>query len=143
MFRVKIIKQLILGLTSLTVATMTNPGAIEASQVPVRWFLGNWNCTIDGRPARMNWQVASRTEQDCRGGICSSTEIAYYRGRFSDNGGSWVELASLRNSNSDIHIRYLGREQDNWYLRYTPSSRSARGYTTWRSNRYPLVCQKL
>lgn len=47
----------------------------------------------------------------------------------------------FQQSKQDLGIRYLGAEQDNWYLRYNSRTKIADGWTTWRGNRYPLQCR--
>jgi hypothetical protein len=107
------------------------------------WFFGTWDCTIDGRPAQMQWYVVDDPQTTCNGGVCSSTSGVRVVGRFSDNGSAWVPLGKRFSSSqrNDLGIRYLGGEQDNWYLKYNPSTRVADGWTTWRGNRYPLQCR--
>lgn len=117
--------------------------AANASQVAVEnWYMGDSNCTIDGRPARMNWKVVSEWVGSCSGDICSGYESAKLVGKFSDNGGAWVPLARTSSSHNVLNIRYLGAEPDNWMLQYNPRLRRAIGWTTWHGNHYPLVCWK-
>jgi hypothetical protein len=124
-------------------AILPGTTSAHASQVPGQWYFGNWNnCKIDGRPARMQWKVVDDPQTQCNGNICSSTSGVKVIGRFSDNGSAWVPLAVRYNRTNEVGIRYLGREQDDWMLRYNPSNRVATGYTTWRGNRYALSCRR-
>ncbi|MBD2448659.1 hypothetical protein H6G76_16170 [Nostoc sp. FACHB-152] len=115
----------------------------KASQIASEWFFGLWDCNIDGRPAQMQWKVVNDPQTSCNGDICSTTSGVRLVGRFSDHGSAWVPLAkSFSNSRrQDLGIRYLGAEQDNWYLRYNSRTKIANGWTTWRGNRYPLQCR--
>lgn len=108
------------------------------------WARGDLNCRIDGRPARMNWQVVNDPQTECDGNICSSTSGVKTVGRFSDNGSAWVELGmtDLANQGRTLNIRYLGGEQNNWQLTHDAYTEVATGWTTWRGNRYPLSCWK-
>ncbi|MEE3717825.1 DUF6006 family protein [Tumidithrix elongata RA019] len=115
-------------------------GQAIASQVATEWYFGRWNCNIDGRSARMQWSVVNDPQTNCSGGVCSTTSGVRIVGRFSDNGSAWVPLAKQRSSSTTLNIRYLGAEQDNWFLRYDRSSNIANGWTTWRGNRYSLRC---
>jgi hypothetical protein len=115
---------------------------VNASVVVREWFFGNWDCLIDGRPARMQWYIVDDPQTTCHDNVCSSTSAVRVVGRFSDSGGPWVPLARQWSRGNQLGIRYLGREQDNWYLSYNSVTRAARGWTTWRGNRYPLQCSK-
>jgi Family of unknown function (DUF6006) len=64
-------------------------GSTVASQV-AGWWGGNWNCNIDGRPARMRWNVVDDSQTTCNGNICSTTSGVRWKGSFSDNGSRWV-----------------------------------------------------
>jgi hypothetical protein len=122
-------KTLISLLAILAILPGTN--SAHASQAASQWYFGNWNdCKIDGRPAKMQWKVVDDSQTQCDGNICQSTS------------GNWVPLSVRYNRTNEVGIRYLGREQDNWVLRYNPNSRVATGYTTWRGNRYPLSCRR-
>ncbi len=115
-------------------------GDTQASQVVSQWYLGKWNCSIDGRPAKMQWLVVDDTQTSCSGDVCSSSSGVKVVGRFSDNGSAWVPLSKRYLQGNEFGIRYLGKEQDNWLLRYNPQAKVANGWTTWRDNRYPLQC---
>ena len=138
-------KKRVLGLAVFLLSFFIAIGHANSSQVVREWYFGTWDCNIDGRPAQMQWYVVDDPQTTCNGDICSSTSGVRVVGRFSDNGGPWVPLAK-RSSNSrtsELGIRYLGNEQDNWYLKYNNRTRVADGWTTWRGNRYPLQCQKV
>ena len=127
--------------SSLLMATLVSTA--NASQIGVEnWYMGDTTCNIDGRPARMNWKVENEWVGNCNGDICSGYENAKLVGKFSDNGGPWVALARTSSATNTLYIRYLGAEQDNWMLRYDPSTHRATGWTTWRGHRYPLSCWK-
>ena len=113
----------------------------QASLTPTQWFFGNWNCSIDGRPTRMNWRVANDTQVDCAGGVCTVVNGVKVVGRFSDSGSAWIPLKRTASTGTTLSIRYMGREQDNWFLRRT-AARQADGWTTWRGSRYPLKCSQ-
>jgi Family of unknown function (DUF6006) len=93
----------------------------------------------------MQWLVVDDPQTNCSGDICSTTSGVKVVGRFSDNASPWVPLGKRFSSNSntrkDLGIRYLGREQDDWYLKYNSKTGVADGWTTWRGNRYPLQCR--
>ena len=112
----------------------------QASQVVSQWYFGKWDCSIDGRRAKMQWLVVDDPQTSCSDGVCSSSSGVKVIGRFSDNGSAWVPLAQRYLRGNDFGIRYLGNEQDNWLLRYNPSTKVANGWTTWRGNKYPLQC---
>jgi Family of unknown function (DUF6006) len=70
-------------------------GSTIASQA-VGWWGGNWNCNIDGRSARMRWNVVDDSQTTCNGNICSTTSGVRWQGSFSDNGSRWVPLTNPR-----------------------------------------------
>lgn len=112
----------------------------QASQAVSQWYFGKWDCSIDGRAAKMQWLVVDDPQTSCRGDVCTSSSGVKVVGRFSDNGGAWVPLAKRYQNGNIFGIRYLGNEQDDWLLRYNPSTKTASGWTTWRGNKYPLQC---
>jgi hypothetical protein len=116
-------------------------GNSHASQVLSQWYFGKWDCSIDGRPSKMQWRVVDDSQTSCNGDICSTSSGVKVVGRFSDNGTAWVPLTKRYLNGNNFGIRYLGKEQDNWFLKYQSSNKTATGYTTWRGNRYPLQCQ--
>ena len=136
----KKIQQMLMRLALLPLTFGYFGGDAQASQVPSQWYFGKWNCSIDGRPAKMQWLVVDDPQTTCDGNVCSSSSGVKVIGRFSDNGSAWVPLSKRYLRGNDFGIRYLGTEQDNWLLRYNPKSKSADGWTTWRGNRYPLQC---
>jgi Family of unknown function (DUF6006) len=129
-----------MGLALLPLTFSYGGSEAIASQAVSQWYFGKWNCTIDGRPAKMQWLVVDDSQTSCSGKVCSSSSGVKVVGEFSDNGGAWVPLAKRYVQGNEFGIRYLGREQDNWLLRYNPKSKVASGWTTWRGNRYPLQC---
>ncbi|HEY9694737.1 MAG TPA: DUF6006 family protein [Oculatellaceae cyanobacterium] len=132
----------LLGLAIVPVSFFVGASHASASQAVSQWYFGLWNCNIDGRPAQMQWYVVDDPQTTCSGGVCSSSSGVRVVGRFSDNRSPWVRLAKRYSNASELGIRYLGNEQDNWYLKYNSNTRLAKGWTTWRGNRYPLQCQK-
>jgi hypothetical protein len=132
-------KALVLG---LLMSTLVSTVGASTSPLP-QWASGESNCKIDGRPAKMIWQVVDDPQVECDGDICSTTSGVKTVGRFSDSGSAWVELrmAGVPNRNT-LNIRYLGAEQDNWQLVYDAATEVAKGWTTWRGKRYPLSCWK-
>ena len=104
------------------------------------WWGGNWNCTIDGRPARMSWSAVDDTRTQCSGGACTSTSGARWMGKFSDNGSRWVALTDARAGNlGGLHFRHA--DGNPWFLA-APDSGRTKGWTTWNGKRYPLSCQR-
>jgi Family of unknown function (DUF6006) len=137
-----IFRQISIGLFTLT-CILPGAGGASASQAATQWYFGNWNnCLIDGRPAKMQWKVVDDPQTSCDGNICSSSSGVKVVGRFSDNGSDWVPLSVRYNQKNEVGIRYLGKEKDNWVLRYNPQTKDAKGYTTWRGKKYPLSCSR-
>lgn len=134
------LKKGLLGVAIASLAVMALPTRAQASMLVSEWFFGRWDCRIDGRPAQMQWLVVNDPQTRCDGDICSTTSGVKLVGRFSDNGSAWVPLAKQWSNRTDLGIRYLGREPDNWFLRYSDRTRVATGWTTWRGSRYPLSC---
>jgi Family of unknown function (DUF6006) len=119
-------------------------GVAEASTVASKWYFGIWSdCKIDSRSARMQWRVVANPPKICKGNICrgnnSSVKVL---GRFSDNGNAWIPLKIRYLRGNDLGIRYLGAEQNDWFLRYNPGTKIARGFATWRGKNYPLRCRR-
>ncbi len=136
----KLLQKCLLGFMLIPAGFLFNPSTINASQVAREWYFGLWDCNIDGRPAKMEWYVVNDPQTTCNNGVCSSTSGVKVLGRFSDNNSPWVPLAKRSSNSTSISIRYLGQEQDNWYLKYNVNSGRANGWTTWRNKRYPLSC---
>ncbi len=137
------IKAVLAGLAIIPLSFLAPAGNAQAGLVATQWFFGNWDCFIDGRPAKMQWLIVDDPQTQCNGNVCSTTSGVKVVGRFSDNGGAWVPLAQRYVRGADFGIRYQGREQDNWFLRYDSRVKTANGWTTWRGNRYPLQCRKV
>ena len=121
----------------------TAAGVVEASQAS-GWWGGSWACTIDGRPARMKWDVVDAGGASCSddGGerVCSTTSAVRWRGRFSDNGAPWASLADPRLGNQG-GMFFTHADGNRWYLAKPVGGRS-RGWTTWNRQRYPLSCRR-
>jgi Family of unknown function (DUF6006) len=112
-------------------------GVATAGQVS-GWWGGKWNCTIDGRPARMNWVAVDDRQTTCDGDVCTTSSGARWQGSFSDNGSRWVPLTNpLRGNQGGLYFRHADGNQ--WYLPQ-PSGNRTTGWTTWNGQRYPLVC---
>lgn len=120
---------------------LVEPTSAKASMVVGGWWGGSWTCKIDGRPAKMKWQVAENSEQSCDDdGICSSTSAVTWRGSFSDNGSQWVQLTNLAvGKKGGIFFRHADGNQ--WYLG-KPVNNNTSGWTTWNGARYPLSCSR-
>ena len=104
------------------------------------WWGGDWNCNIDGRSARMRWNVVDDSQRTCNGNICSTTSAVRWKGSFSDNGSRWVPLTNPRQSNrGGLYFRHADGNQ--WYLA-KPAGNRTKGWTTWNGQRYPLLCWK-
>jgi hypothetical protein len=116
--------------------TVSNPAI--ASQLPGGWWDGNWNCNIDGRPARMRWNVVDDRQTTCNGDTCSTSYGVKWKGNFSDNGSRWVALTEPRRGDKGgLYFRHADGNQ--WYLAKPTNNRTA-GWTTWNGKRYPLSC---
>jgi hypothetical protein len=120
--------------------------AAQASLVQHQWYFGWWDCQIDGRPSRMAWEVVKVPQKPCDGEFCPTAALVKVVGKFSDSGSPWVPLAEQSIKGDDFNLRYLGAEQNNWFLKRNPptnppSGLSASGYTTGRGNQYPLSCR--
>jgi hypothetical protein len=102
------------------------------------WWGGNWNCTIDGRPAKMRWVPVSSNESSCDGNACSTVSGARWKGSFSDNGSQAVPLTNARTGNQG-GLFFNHADGNTWYLA-KPTGNRTRGYTTWQGKRYPLAC---
>jgi Family of unknown function (DUF6006) len=115
--------------------TVSSP--VIASQA-VGWWGGNWNCNIDGRSARMRWNVVDDSQTTCNGNICSTTSGVRWQGSFSDNGSRWVPLTNPREGHQGgLYFRHADGNQ--WYLP-KPTGNRTTGWTTWNGKRYPLSC---
>ncbi len=136
----KLLQKCLLGLMLIPSGLLFNPRTINASQAVTQWYFGTWDCNIDGRSAKMQWLVVDDPQTHCDGEVCSTTSGVKVVGHFSDNGSAWVPLAKSSANSSSLSIRYLGQEQNNWFLRYNANSGQAAGWTTWRGKRYPLSC---
>ncbi len=117
---------------ALTAGTTTH-----ASQVS-GWWGGDWNCNIDGRPARMKWAAVDDTQTSCDGDACSTSSGARWAGRFSDNGSRWVPLRNARRGDRG-GLFFTHADGNKWYLAM-PAGGKAKGWTTWNGQRYPLSC---
>ena len=110
-------------------------------QIVTQWYFGEWRCQIDGRPSTMTWEVVTGTSTICNGDICSSSQTCSIGGKFSDSGGPFVPLGVKQSDSTQLFIRYLGPEPNDWFLALDAGGRAV-GWTTWRGKQYPLKCQK-
>jgi Family of unknown function (DUF6006) len=139
----KIIAQFYLGITAVVLSFASNPAVVIASQYGGEtWFLGTWDCNIDGHRGVMQWKVVSSSDSGCNGDSCVSSSGVALKGWISDNGQKWAPMRMRRNNQKEAFFHYKGGEQDTWYLRYNRSTRIASGNTTWNRNPYPLQCTK-
>jgi hypothetical protein len=113
------------------------------------WYSGWWNCSIDGRPSTMVWEVRAESQQNCydtpEGPVCSRTDdICRIYGWFKEesHGSSWFRLNLNRNNQNEIFFTYTG-DNTPWYLRNAGANRTQlSGHTTWQGHQYPLSCNK-
>lgn len=116
-------------------------GATATAGTVSGWWGGMWACTIDGRPARMQWSIVADSQGGCDGeGNCTQTSGVKWSGRFSDNGSRWVPLTNAREgTKGGVFFRHADGNQ--WYLG-KPAGNATTGYTTWQGKRYPLSCRR-
>jgi hypothetical protein len=112
----------------------------SASFLVGHWLDGVWQCTIDGRPARMRWQVVDDPQASCSGDWCTSAALVRRKGSFSDNGSRWVPLLNLRDGQERRGAFFDHADGNRWYLRKPNSSGRAVGHTVWQGTQYPLIC---
>ena len=109
-----------------------------AGTVAGGWYMGDWNCTLDGRPTRIVWRIVSVDYGSSDGDIGTSVAGAERRGRFLD-GGSWANLTFVRATADTLNFRHA--DGNNWFLRKGAGNQAA-GFSTWNRRRYPLTCTK-
>jgi hypothetical protein len=127
----------VLGLALSTALIGTTSNSATAGQA-VGWWGGDWNCNIDGRPARMKWKVVDDSQTTCNGDTCSISSGVRWQGYFSDNSSPWVALAEPRRGNlGGLFFRHADGNQ--WYLPKPTGNRTS-GWTTWNGQRYSLSC---
>ena len=127
-----------LTIAALAAAAMAGGAPAGASQVAGGWYMGNWRCTLDGRPTRIVWDVVSVEHGGHHGDHGTSVAGAERRGRFWDR-GSWVTLSFGRATSTALYFKHP--DGNDWYLRRT-SATQASGHSTWQGRRYPLACTK-
>lgn len=126
-------------LASILLGAATVPAApASASQVAGGWFMGEWQCTLDGRPTRMVWSAVSVEHGSHDGGVGTSVAGAERRGRFQDR-GAWADLTFGRATSTTLNFRHA--DGNGWFLRRI-SATQARGNSTWNGRPYPLACTK-
>lgn len=123
---------------ALFAAALAGGGPARASQVGGGWYMGDWRCTLDGRPTRIVWDVVSVDRGGDDGDVGTSVAVAERRGRFWDR-GSWAELSLGRATSTTVHFKHA--DGNNWYMRRA-SATQATGYSTWQGRRFPLSCTK-
>jgi Family of unknown function (DUF6006) len=139
----KLIDRVYLGIAAFSLLLVNSPSqAVAGLTTAPGWLFESGNCRIDGRPAKMQWELVERNLGSCKGDICSNIPVAVPEGKFSDNGGPWIPLQLTKSSPTAISIRYLGKEQDNWDLSYNDSTGIASGNTNLRGKSSPLQCSK-
>lgn len=122
-----------------SLALLSLASLATASQVASKWYFGNWACVIDGRAARMVWQVVDDPQTSCRDGVCSSSSGVAIKGWFKDGNGPWVRLVNQSLAGNDLRFTYTG-DNTRWFLRFNPNTGVANGNTVWRGNTYSLNC---
>lgn len=127
-----------LATSALFAAGLAAGAPAAASQVAGGWYMGDWRCTLDGRPTRIVWDVVSVDHGSSHGDVGTSVAGAELRGRFWDR-GAMVRLSFGRATSTALYFKHP--DGNNWYLRRT-SPTQATGYSTWEGRRYPLACTK-
>lgn len=121
-------------------AMLLVPAPAAASTVAGGWYMGDWQCTLDGRPTRMTWRIVSVDYGSSDGEVGTSVAGAERRGRLQDR-GSWANLTFQRATSTTLNFRHA--DGNNWFLRRSASSAGqAAGYSTWNGRRYPFSCTK-
>lgn len=129
-----------LKIITATIAVLAAASPALAGIAP-GWWAGTWNCTIDGRPARMKWVTVEARETECEEDACpSSLSSAAWQGSFSDNGAAWLPLVNPRVGNKG-GVFFNHADGNKWYLP-KPSGTQSAGWTTWNNQRLSLVCWK-
>ncbi|HYG48141.1 MAG TPA: DUF6006 family protein [Allosphingosinicella sp.] len=123
---------------ALIAASFAGSAPAPASQVAGGWFMGEWRCTLDGRPTRIVWSAVSVDHGGSHGDVGTSVAGAERRGRFWDR-GSWADLTFVRATSTTLNFRHA--DGNNWFLRRL-SATQARGNSTWNGRPYPLACTK-
>ena len=131
----KLIKRLYLSITAVGLVFVYQPFTMASSSA--EWYLGDWNCSIDGRPAKMRWKAES-VNRSCGDNCTEAGSVT--KGKFSDNGQPPVSLEAVGKGSSFVSFRY-GQDKENlWQLRYDNSTGVASGDTIWEGKAYPLQC---
>lgn len=126
----------------LFLAILAAPSApAAASTVAGGWYMGDWRCTLDGRPTRMVWRVVSVDYGSSDGDVGTSVAGAERRGRLQDR-GAWANLTFQRATSTTLNFRH--QDGNNWFLRRNASAANqATGFSTWQGQRYPFSCTKV
>jgi hypothetical protein len=139
----KLITRFCLGMTAIALSIASNPILVMAGQYGGEsWFLGNWDCNIDGNSGKIVWKIVSSNDGGCNGNECVSSSGVALKGWISYSGQKWAPMRMRRNNSNEAFFHYKGDEQSTWYLRYNPSTRIASGNTTVNGTPYPLQCTK-
>ena len=128
----------LLTTAAIFAAALAASAPAGASQVAGRWFMGDWRCTLDGRPTRIVWNVVSVEHGEHHGGHGTSVAGAEWRGRFFDR-GAWADLSFVRATSTTLNFKHA--DGNGWFLRRI-SATQARGNSTWNGRPYPLACTK-
>ncbi|MDX2264912.1 MAG: DUF6006 family protein [Hyphomicrobiales bacterium] len=121
-------------------ALAVSPAAPALAGQAVGWWGGQWTCVIDGRPAKMKWDVLEAPETTCSGGTCTTSSGVRWKGSFSDNGSAWVPLTNAREG-SQGGLFFNHADGNQWYLA-KPVGNVSTGWTTWNNQRYSLSCRR-
>lgn len=144
----------------LTVCTLTivlgiyaNTGSADTTPTAFVKWVGNWQCNLDGRPARIQL-FSERIDMNCSDGLCEITSEPSYRlaGRISSNGfPPWKKLESrgfraedpkTKVSSYILPLRYDGAED--WFvMMHTWNKNYLSGFSRWNGTVYGLQCQKI
>ena len=127
-----------LPMAAFFAAALAAGAPAAASQVGGGWYMGDWRCTLDGRPTRIVIDVVSVEHGSHDGHVGTSVAGAERRARFWDR-GSWVNLSLGRATSTALHFKHP--DGNDWYLRRTTATQ-ATGYSTWNGRRYPLACTR-
>ena len=97
------------------------------------WFLGTWNCSIDGRPSTIIWNKCTS------GANCVAGVYGQFKESLASHSHGWVDLRIGSYNANAINFTYTG-DNTPWFL--TGSSNYVSGHTTWNGNQYPLSCSR-
>ncbi len=128
---------LITGLV-LTIFPVIQVASAEQVGPPPGWWQGSWECKVDGRPAKMNWDPVNDDPTSCNGDTCTINNSAKWKGSFSDNGSIWVPLTYFKRGKKG-GVFFYHSDGNKWYLAL-PVGTKTEGQTNWEGQRKPLTC---